>query len=188
MIRRKRELRRCDEGLLGRVPPRGEQLPGSNDNQSGRKDAWAKALGAVLLALLAAIIVAYSTVSSHDADHKQSAFEATRTDARRFADTVVAQHNVPPTNRQDIQTALGTSAGKGNGLLHLMQSTERRTRVVIQLTRSYQRSLALFGPAEATVDRCFTVIFEDAEGRHLSADITAHTADKGCSAVARQNS
>ncbi|MET9792375.1 hypothetical protein [Streptomyces canus] len=60
-----------------------------------------------------------------------------------------------------------------------MQSTERRTRVVIQLTRSYQRSPALFGPAEATVDRCFTVIFEDAEGRNLSADITGHTADTG---------
>lgn len=60
-----------------------------------------------------------------------------------------------------------------------MQSTERRTRVVIQLTRSYQRSLALFGPAEATVDRCFTVIFEDDEGWHLSADISAHTADIG---------
>ncbi|MFE2217445.1 hypothetical protein ACFW93_36695 [Streptomyces canus] len=40
-------------------------------SQAGRTPTWAKALGAVLLALLAAIIVAYSTAGSHDADHKQ---------------------------------------------------------------------------------------------------------------------
>ncbi|MCX5256904.1 hypothetical protein OOK27_22700 [Streptomyces canus] len=157
-------------------------------SQAGRTAPWGKALGAVLLALLAAIIVAYSIANSRETDRKHSAFEATRMDARRFADTVVAQHNVTPTNRQDIQTALGASAGKGNNLLHSMQFTERRTKVVIQLTRSYQRSLALFSPAEATVDRCFTVVFEDAESRHLSVDITAHTADTRCSAVARQTS
>ncbi|MFF7551212.1 hypothetical protein ACFZCU_47625 [Streptomyces canus] len=157
-------------------------------SQTGRTAPWAKALGAVLLALLGAIIVANSIANSRETDRKHSAFEATRTDAQRFADSVVARHNAPPTSRQAIQAALDTSTGNKNGLLYSMQPAERRTKVVIQLTRSYPRSLALFGPAEATVDRCFTVIFEIDEVRHLSADITAHTADERCSGVVHQNS
>ncbi|MER6291145.1 hypothetical protein [Streptomyces sviceus] len=156
-------------------------------SQTGRTAPWAKALGAVLLALLAAIIVAYSISSSRETDRKHSAFEATRTDAQRFADNLVAQRTALPTNRQDIQAALDTPAGNKSGLLYSMQPTKSGTKVVIQFTRSYQRSLAVLGPSEATVDRCFTVIFERGEVRHLSADITAHTADERCSQVARQN-
>ncbi|MFE3858609.1 hypothetical protein ACFXPN_46710 [Streptomyces griseorubiginosus] len=156
-------------------------------SQTGRTAPWAKALGAVLLALLAAIIVVYSIGSSRESDREHSAFEATRTDAQRFADSVVAQRNTLPTDRQDIQTALDTSTGNKNGLLYSMEPTNSRTKVVLQLTRSYQRSLVLFGSSEATVDRCFTVIFELNEGRHLSATITAHTADERCSQVAQQN-
>lgn len=141
----------------------------------------------VLLALLAAIIVAYSIGSSRETDRKHSAFEATRTDAQRFADNVVAHRDALPTNRQDVKAALDTSTGNKNGLLYSMQPTKGRTKVVIQLTRSYQRSLALLGPSEATADRCFTVILELDEVRHISAHITAHTADEGCSQVAHQS-
>jgi hypothetical protein len=68
-----------------------------------------------------------------------------------------------------------------------MQPTKSRTKVVIQLTHSYQRSLALLSPSEATVDRCFTVIFELDEVYYISAEITAHTADERCSQIAQQN-
>ncbi|WP_329254267.1 hypothetical protein [Streptomyces canus] len=58
----------------------------------------------------------------------------------------------------------------------------------LQLTRFYPRSLALFGPAEAAVDRCFTGIFEVDEVRYHCADITAHTSDERCSEAAHENS
>lgn len=153
-------------------------------HQVGRTAPWAKALGAVLLALLAAVIVAYAVGASREADRRSSAFEATRTDAQRFADTVIDRNGGPPRDRQDVQRALDSAVGKGRGLLYTMRSTEGRTRTVLQFSRTFQRSLTLLGPARATVDRCFTVVFQGPAAR-AEAEIIAHDADETCSEVAQ---
>ncbi|MFE0255664.1 hypothetical protein [Streptomyces sp. NPDC059010] len=152
--------------------------------QVGRTAPWAKALGAVLLALVATLIVAHVVGGSREQDREDSAFEATRADARHFADAVIAQHSGPPHDRQDIQRALDSAAGTKNGLLYALDSTEDRTRAVVQFSRTYRRSMPILGPAQTTVDRCFTVVLRG-PAPQTKAEITAHDADETCAQVAR---
>lgn len=153
-------------------------------HQVGRSAPWAKALGAVLLAFLAVVIVAYAVGESREADRERSAFEATRADAQRFADAVIDENGGPPYDRRDAERALDSVVGKGQGLLYAMRSTEGRTRTVLQFSHTFERSLTFLGPAQATVDRCFTVVFQGAAAR-TEAEIIAHDADEPCSEVAQ---
>lgn len=153
-------------------------------HQVGRTAPWAKALGAVLLALVATLIVAYVVGGNREQDREDAAFEATRTDARHFADTVIAQHSGPPHDRQDIQRALDSAVGTKNGVLYALTSTEDRTRVVVQFSRTYRRSMPILGPAQAMVDRCFTVVLKGTDPG-TKAEIVAHDADETCAQAAR---
>ncbi|WAZ26590.1 hypothetical protein STRCI_008184 [Streptomyces cinnabarinus] len=45
---------------------------------------WAKALGAIVLALLAAIVITFTVANSQEADRERAAFEDTRLDAERL--------------------------------------------------------------------------------------------------------
>ncbi|MCL8017773.1 hypothetical protein [Streptomyces sp. AS02] len=152
--------------------------------QAGRSAPWAKALGAVLLAFFTVLIVAYAVGESREADRERSALEATRADAQRFADAVVDGNGGPPHDRRDAERALDSAVGKGQGLLYATRSTEGRTRTVLQFSRTFERSLTLLGPAQATVDRCFTVVFHGSAAR-TEAEIVAHDADETCSEAAR---
>ncbi|GGK86099.1 hypothetical protein [Streptomyces flaveus] len=138
-----------------------------------------------MLTFLAALLVSYGVGSYREAARKDAAFEATRNDARRFADAVVAQDDTRPVDRQDVEAALASVAGMGYGRLFAVDSAEGSTRVTIELSRMYQRSVVLFGPAETMVDRCFTITFGDsAQGRQTR--ITPHGSDESCVEVAKQ--
>ncbi|MER5222200.1 hypothetical protein [Streptomyces flaveus] len=62
--------------------------------QMGRAAPWTKALGAILLAVLAVVLVTYGVGDSREATRKDAAFEATRDDARRFTDAVVGNPRI----------------------------------------------------------------------------------------------
>jgi hypothetical protein len=151
--------------------------------QPGRTAPWAKALGAVILALLATIVAAYIIGIAREAERKRSAFEATQGDARRFADTLSKNVAGQPIDRHDAQQALEDAVAKGHGLLFAVAPTEDGTRLVVQLERTYQRSMPLFGPADATADRCFTIDFGNSAQR---SNITAHGPDDSCIEIARK--
>ncbi|MCX4907537.1 SGNH/GDSL hydrolase family protein [Streptomyces sp. NBC_00878] len=152
-------------------------------DQIGRTAPWAKALGAVLLCFLAVVLVAYGIGSAREASRKDAAFEATRNSAQRFADAIVAQGSAHPVNRQDVNSALSSVTGLHTGLLFGIDSANDSTRVSIQFSNSYQRSLAVFGPADATVGRCFTITFQNS-GQERQAQITPHSANASCTDVA----
>ncbi|WP_189188026.1 hypothetical protein [Streptomyces albiflavescens] len=54
----------------------------------------------------------------------------------------------------------------------------------MQFSRVYHRSLTLFGPAETTADRCFTVDFPSTMSRTTQPRITAHDSGESCTDVA----
>lgn len=147
----------------------------------GRTAPWAKALGAVLLALLTMLTVSYVISRSEEADRRSNAFQDTREDARRFAHAFTSQDFAPSLERRAIQDVLNTSVGKGGGLLFAVEPVNGGTRVIVQFSKPYRRAVHLFGPSDAAVRRCFTIV--------LSPDrrpqISAHGADESCRDVAR---
>ncbi|MEV2211114.1 hypothetical protein AB0H86_06400 [Streptomyces sp. NPDC050997] len=167
--------------------------------QQGRTAPWAKALGAVLLALVVTLVVSWRVADSRESDREHTAFENTRDDARRFADALVALVARGGTlTRQDVEDTLesATGNGRGNGLLYELVSADGRTQVVVRFSRVYERSASLFGPAESMAKRCFTVELPTSAPASASASaptsaptqesvrIVAHDADESCTEVA----
>ncbi|MFJ6085852.1 hypothetical protein ACIQI8_31135 [Streptomyces sp. NPDC092369] len=150
----------------------------------GRTAPWAKALGAVLLALVVTLVVSWVVAGARESAREHTAFENTRDDARRFADALIARGG--PLSRQDVENTLdqATGKGRGDGLLYKVSSVDGRTRAVVQFARVYQRSVHLFGPAEATADRCFTVDLPPSAATRDNVRILAHGADESCTQVA----
>ncbi|MFE7460774.1 hypothetical protein ACPEIF_10850 [Streptomyces sp. NPDC012600] len=151
--------------------------------QPGRTAPWAKALGAVLLALLGVLVAFFVVGGSGEADRKQEAFESTREKARRFADDVTARRLTPPIARSDLQKAMDAAVGKQYGQLLSAASTDSGTRVVAAFSQMYRRSAPRLGPAEVMTRRCFTIDFDAGGG---SPRITAHGADVSCTERAEQ--
>src|SRR5688572_10096701 len=108
-------------------------------DQMGRSAPWARVLGALVLTLLAGLLVSYGIGSYREAARKDAAFQATRNDARRFADAVVAQDGTRPVDRQDVEAALASVERLGYGSLFAVDSAEESTRVTIEFSRMYQR-------------------------------------------------
>ncbi|WP_103513202.1 hypothetical protein [Streptomyces sp. SM13] len=151
--------------------------------RSGRTAPWAKALGAVLLALLALLTASYVIDDRREDERERTAFEATRTDARRFTERVAERAPAGSMAWADVREMLDSSAGKGNARLFAVVPIADGTRVVVQFSRLYERSLPLFGPADVRTRRCFTIHFGAGEE---SARITAHDAGDSCREVAEQ--
>ncbi|MFD8010501.1 hypothetical protein [Streptomyces sp. NPDC058955] len=122
--------------------------------REGRTALWAKALGAVLLASVVTLVAALAVSGRSEADREHNAFEATQEDARRFAADLLADKGRTPTD-QDIRDALDVAPGFG--VLVDTPPTADGTRLLVQFSRPYKRSLVLFGPADAMATRCFTI-------------------------------
>ncbi|MEU7662208.1 hypothetical protein [Streptomyces lincolnensis] len=160
--------------------------------QRGGTAPWAKALGAVLLALLVTLVVSWIVAGSRESDREHAAFESTREDARRFADALVARGAAGgaggPLSREDVQDTLESTAGNGhgNGLLYGLSpaSADGRMRAVVGFSRVYERSASLFGPAEAMARRCFTVDLPGSSSARDGVRVVAHDADVSCTEVA----
>jgi hypothetical protein len=152
--------------------------------QRGRTAPWAKALGAVLLALVVTLVAFWVIADSRESAREHTAFENTRDDARRFADALVARGG--PLSRHDVEDTLEqvTGNGRGNGLLYKVSSVDGRTRAVVRFARVYQRSASLFGPAQSTARRCFTVDLPTSAATRENVRIVAHGADESCTEVA----
>jgi hypothetical protein len=157
--------------------------------QRGRTAPWAKALGAVLLALVATLVISWGVADSRESAREHSAFERTRDDARRFADALVVSEGGGggggTLSRQDVEDTLAqtTGNGQGNGLLYKLSSGADRTQIVVEFARVYQRSPVLFGPAESMTERCFTVDLPTSAATRESVRIVAHDADESCTEV-----
>ncbi|MFM9371859.1 hypothetical protein [Streptomyces sp. Da 82-17] len=150
-------------------------------SRDGRSAPWAKVLGVLLGAVLLAAVAYFVSNNIEQNNRENAAFEATRTDARRYADAVTDRVATWPAGREQLRNILRTTAGK-NGLLFQVQDTSQRTRVIALFTRHYTRPLALFGPADATADRCFAFDFpHGATTGEVQVRIDAADSDESCS-------
>ncbi|MEU2508016.1 hypothetical protein ABZ621_25325 [Streptomyces sp. NPDC007863] len=151
--------------------------------RKGRTELWAKALGAVLLASVVALVAAFAVSGRSEADREHDAFEATQRDARRFAVDLLTGKGRTPTD-QDIRDALDEAPGFG--VLVETRSTPEGTRLLVQFSRSYERTLVLFGPADTMATRCFTI---DLPSTSPSGPrIKAHGPKEPCGTVAGSTS
>lgn len=149
----------------------------------GRTAPWAKALAAVLLLLLAAAVISYTVGRSREADRKDGAAEATRQDAQHFADEVLARGGTVPSDRRGMVNLVTEATRQGIGRVYRVEPADGRIRVLAEFSRTYQRFMPLFGPAEDTVGRCYTVDIPSAASPGAQAKITEHGADKTCTDV-----
>ncbi|GAA2424477.1 hypothetical protein GCM10010255_77570 [Streptomyces coeruleofuscus] len=148
--------------------------------QPGRTAPWAKVFGAFVLALITAIVAAYGIGAYREAERERSAFEATREDARRFADTLSRSVTGRAIDRRDAQQALNKAVAKEHGLLLSVTPTRDGTRVIVQLSRFYRRSLPLFGPADTVTRRCFAIDFDSsAQHTRITSQTTCSRATHG---------
>ncbi|MCX4981306.1 hypothetical protein [Streptomyces sp. NBC_00572] len=152
-------------------------------DQRGGTAPWAKALGAVLLVPVLALVALYAVGRFREAARERDAFDATRADARGFADALVAAKGVTPTD-QDVRDVLDTAAAGRRGVLYEVRATADGTRVLVQFSRPYERGVALFGPADAMADRCFTVGLPSPASGPPRAEVTAHGPEDSCADVA----
>lgn len=148
---------------------------------------WAKVLGAVLLVPVVALVALFALARVRESGREHDAFEATRADAARFADALVATKGVTPSD-QDVRDTLDEFAGNGPrlGALAGVRPTEHGTRVFVQFSRRYERGLVVLGPADARATRCFTIDLTETDraDRADRARVTAHGPEESCSAVA----
>ncbi|CAM5504883.1 hypothetical protein GCM10010222_64890 [Streptomyces tanashiensis] len=144
---------------------------------------WAKVLGAVLLVPVVALVALFALSRVRESGREHDAFEATRADATRFADTLVATKGVTPSD-QDVRDALDGFAGHGPrlGLLVGVRPAEHGTRVFVHFSRPYERGMSLFGPSDAMAVRCFTI--ELPEATRDRPRVTAHGPDVSCTTLA----
>ncbi|MER6478264.1 hypothetical protein [Streptomyces filamentosus] len=101
-----------------------------------------------------ALIAAFAVSGRSEADREHDAFEATQKDARLFAARLLTNKGRTPTD-QDIRDALDETPGFG--VLVETRPTTDGTRLLVQFSRPYERSLVLFGPADTMAIRCFTI-------------------------------
>ncbi|WP_225803345.1 hypothetical protein [Streptomyces sp. NK15101] len=153
----------------------------------GGTPLWAKVLAAVLLVpalTLFALYVLYALSQVRESGREEDAFEATRADAARFADVLAAEGGTP--SERDVREALDRSAGGGQrlGVLVEVRPTEHGTRVLVRFSRVYERTVVVFGPAEAMTTRCFTVELTETDRPR----VTAHGPGGSCTAVAARPS
>ncbi|CAM5621018.1 hypothetical protein [Streptomyces canus] len=151
--------------------------------QRGRTAPWAKALGAVLLTVLAVIVTYYAIGTYKESQRKEAAFGNTREDARRFVDKVLTREGGFPTTRQQMEDVYAATIGRTHAWLYVVRFDGTRTRVVAQFSRSYDRFLHLFGPADTRVSRCFTIDFPSTAADPNQVRITAHDSDESCANV-----
>lgn len=151
--------------------------------REGRTAPWAKALGAVLLVVVVALVALFTAAHFREAAGERDAFEATRADAARFADALVATKGLTPSD-QDVRDALDQYADGGPhlGALVEVRPTGHGTRVFVQFSRRYERTLVVFGPADAMATRCFTLDLP--QTGPARPRVTAHGPEKSCAAVA----
>jgi len=152
--------------------------------QRGGTAPWAKALGAVLLTVLAVIVTYYAVGTHREAQRKEAAFDNTREDARRFVDNVLTREGGFPTTRGQMEDAYAVTIGRTHAWLHSVRFDGTRTRVVAQFSRSYNRFPHLLGPADTRVTRCFTIDFPSTAADPSQVHITAHDSDGSCADVA----
>ncbi|MGA5193089.1 hypothetical protein [Streptomyces exfoliatus] len=154
--------------------------------RKGRTAPWAKALGAVLLVPVVVVVALFAVARHREGDRERDAFDATVTDARRFADALAGRGAAP--SPQDVRDVLAETAGRGDGVLHEVRPAADGTRVIVQFSHTYERSPALFGPSTTTADRCFTidlpVLPADESSEGTEARVTAHGPDESCLDVA----
>ncbi|MEV4947852.1 hypothetical protein [Streptomyces sp. NPDC053755] len=143
---------------------------------------WAKVLGAVLLLPVVALVALFTVAHYRETARERHAFEATRADAERFADALVAEGRSP--SDREVRVLLDRPAGDGprNGVLVDVRPAEHGTRVFVQFSRVYERPLALFGPAETTATRCFTI--DVPETSQARPRVTAYGPEQSCTTVA----
>ncbi|WP_426364225.1 hypothetical protein [Streptomyces sp. E-08] len=151
--------------------------------RSGGTAPWAKVLGAVLLVPVVALVVLYAVARARESGREHDAFEATRADAARFADALLAAEGPTPSD-QDVRDALDRFAGQGPRLGGLagVRATDHGTRVYVQFSRPYERGVALLGPSDALATRCFTLDLPEASGARPR--VTAHGPDVSCTTLA----
>ncbi|MFE5592007.1 hypothetical protein [Streptomyces sp. NPDC056549] len=146
---------------------------------------WAKVLGAVLLVPALALVALYLLAQARESDRRDAAFEATRADATRFADALLAAEGPTPSD-QDVRDALDRFAGHGPRLGGLagVRATDHGTRVYVQFSRRYERGVALLGPSDALATRCFTLDLPETAGSRPR--VTAHGPDVSCTTLAAE--
>ncbi|MGW4701350.1 hypothetical protein [Streptomyces sp. NPDC004285] len=132
-----------------------------------------------------ALAILHAVAEAREAGRKHEAFEATRADAARFADALVATGGAAPSD-QDVRDALDRFAGDGPrlGKLAGVIPAERGTRVLVSFSRPYERGVTLFGPSDTMAVRCFTLdLPETGRGRPR---VTAHGPDVSCGTLAAE--
>ncbi|MER5207852.1 hypothetical protein [Streptomyces sp. NPDC002825] len=150
----------------------------------GGTPLWIKVLGAVLLAPAVALFALYVLAQARESGREEDAFDATRADAARFADVLAAEGGTP--SEREVREALDRSAGGGQrpGVLVEVRPTKQGTRVLVQFSRMYERTVVVFGPAEAMTTRCFTIELTETDRPRVAA----HGSGVSCSAVAARPS
>ncbi|MEU0400466.1 hypothetical protein ABZ318_09445 [Streptomyces sp. NPDC006197] len=145
----------------------------------GGTPPWAKVLAAVLLAPAVALAACSAVADLRQDARERDAFEATRADAARFADVLVAEKGVAPSVR-DVRDALDRFAGDGPhlGAVTEVRRTEHGTRVLVRFSRGYERTVPVFGPADAMATRCFTIDLP--KGGPPRPRVTAHGPGEPC--------
>ncbi|MGW8765333.1 hypothetical protein ACWGN5_22805 [Streptomyces sp. NPDC055815] len=141
---------------------------------------WAKVLAAVLLVPAVAVAAFFVLARVRESGREDEAFEATRADAARFAEILAAEGGTP--SAQDVRDALDRSADGGPrlGALAEVRPTEHGTRVLVRFSRPYERTVVVFGPAEAMATRCFSIELTETDRPR----VTAHGPGESCTAVA----
>ncbi|MFE7353853.1 hypothetical protein ACFU8Q_11785 [Streptomyces sp. NPDC057543] len=146
----------------------------------GGSALWAKVLGALLLALIAAIIAVFVNAGEREDSRKTEAFEATRLDAQHYA-RAISDHLAKAgqaADREQLRALLKASVPKG--VLVAVQEQGSKTVVLVQFDGLYERAIAILGPSTTSVSRCFALDFAQHPKGNVDVGIKAQTSDQAC--------
>ncbi|MFE6021638.1 hypothetical protein ACFQ6O_34560 [Streptomyces sp. NPDC056441] len=146
----------------------------------GGNALWAKVLGALLLALIAAIIAVFVNAGAREDSRKTEAFEATRLDAQHYA-RAISDHLAKAgqaADREQLRALLKASVPKG--VLVAVQEQGSKTVVLVQFDGLYERAIAILGPSTTSVSRCFALDFAQHPKGNVDVGIKAQTSDQAC--------
>ncbi|RII06987.1 hypothetical protein DSC45_34735 [Streptomyces sp. YIM 130001] len=110
---------------------------------------------------------------------ENSAVEATRTDARRYADAVVDRVDTWPAGAQQLRDILESSTSPESRLFQVHESDER-TRVVARFRGRYTDPMPLFASADKSIARCYAFDFPRADLSKGQVQIESADDDGAC--------
>ncbi|MPY53326.1 hypothetical protein [Streptomyces acidicola] len=102
---------------------------------------------------------------------------------RHFADEVLAGEGKVPSDRLGMVNLFTGVIEQGIAQVYWVEPAGGRIRVIAEFSRTYKRFLPVFGPAEDTAGRCYTVDLPSTASPGEQAKITEHGADERCTDV-----